>query len=132
VDIFGAFLPNARRNLKITKISADESGAYARFRGRSMADYNGGGVRPIRATPLHGGKAFAVNERITTAIDYINGILHPGHFHEKVLADVIARFHSLAGNKVFFSPELTNTTRKSSNPLAPWHPAAIRGREPYD
>src|SRR5947207_15391799 len=39
---------------------------------------------------------------ITTAIDYTNSPPHIGHAYEKVLADVIARYHRLKGEKVFF------------------------------
>jgi methionyl-tRNA synthetase len=39
---------------------------------------------------------------ITTAIDYTNSPPHIGHTYEKVLADVIARYHRLKGEKVFF------------------------------
>ncbi|HEY2801424.1 MAG TPA: methionine--tRNA ligase [Chthoniobacterales bacterium] len=39
---------------------------------------------------------------ITTAIDYTNGPPHIGHAYEKVLADVIARYHRLKGEEVFF------------------------------
>ena len=39
---------------------------------------------------------------ITTAIDYTNGAPHVGHAYEKVLADVLARFHRLEGKDVFF------------------------------
>src|SRR5215813_3124258 len=39
---------------------------------------------------------------ITTAIDYTNSPPHVGHAYEKVLADVIARYHRLQGEKVFF------------------------------
>jgi methionyl-tRNA synthetase len=39
---------------------------------------------------------------ITTAIDYTNSLPHVGHAYEKVLADVIARYHRLKGDKVFF------------------------------
>jgi methionyl-tRNA synthetase len=39
---------------------------------------------------------------ITTAIDYTNGAPHIGHAYEKVLADVLARFHRLKGDDVFF------------------------------
>jgi methionyl-tRNA synthetase len=39
---------------------------------------------------------------LTTAIDYTNGLPHIGHTYEKVLADVIARYHRLKGEKVFF------------------------------
>jgi methionyl-tRNA synthetase len=39
---------------------------------------------------------------ITTAIDYTNSPPHIGHAYEKVLADVIARYHRLKREKVFF------------------------------
>ena len=39
---------------------------------------------------------------ITTAIDYTNGPPHLGHAYEKVLADVLARYHRLKGEDVFF------------------------------
>lgn len=39
---------------------------------------------------------------LTTAIDYTNGSPHIGHAYEKVLADVIARYHRLTGEDVFF------------------------------
>ena len=40
---------------------------------------------------------------ITTAIDYPSAPPHIGHVYEKVCADVIARWHRLAGEDVFFS-----------------------------
>jgi methionyl-tRNA synthetase len=39
---------------------------------------------------------------ITTAIDYTNSPPHIGHAYEKVLADVIARYHRLKRDNVFF------------------------------
>ncbi len=39
---------------------------------------------------------------ITTAIDYTNAPPHIGHAYEKVLSDVLARWHRLKGEKVFF------------------------------
>ncbi len=39
---------------------------------------------------------------ITTAIDYINDVIHLGHGYQKVVADVIARYHRLLGEEVFF------------------------------
>src|SRR4051812_3480791 len=39
---------------------------------------------------------------ITTAIDYTNSAPHIGHAYEKFLADVLARYHRLKGEKVFF------------------------------
>lgn len=39
---------------------------------------------------------------ITTAIDYTNAAPHIGHAYEKVLADVIARYHRLCGTPTLF------------------------------
>lgn len=39
---------------------------------------------------------------ITTAIDYVNASPHIGHALEKVLTDVVARYHRLKGDNVFF------------------------------
>ena len=39
---------------------------------------------------------------LTTAIDYTNGVPHLGHAYEKVLTDVLARYHRLKGEDVFF------------------------------
>ncbi|MGH2453955.1 MAG: methionine--tRNA ligase [bacterium] len=39
---------------------------------------------------------------ITTAIDYVNAGPHIGHAYEKILADVLARWHRLCGDEVFF------------------------------
>lgn len=39
---------------------------------------------------------------ICTAIDYTNGAPHIGHAYEKVLADVLARYHRLRGDQVFY------------------------------
>src|ERR1700720_2844277 len=39
---------------------------------------------------------------ITTAIDYTNSPPHIGHAYEKVLADVIARYRRLKGEKTFY------------------------------
>ena len=39
---------------------------------------------------------------ITTAIDYVNGKPHLGHAYEKVLADVLARFHRQRGDATYF------------------------------
>lgn len=38
---------------------------------------------------------------ITTAIDYTNGSPHIGHAYEKVLADVLARWHRMQGEEVY-------------------------------
>lgn len=39
---------------------------------------------------------------ITTAIDYVNAAPHVGHAVEKVLTDVVARYHRLAGDETYF------------------------------
>lgn len=39
---------------------------------------------------------------LTTAIDYANGEPHVGHAYEKIGADVIARYHRLRGDDVYF------------------------------
>lgn len=39
---------------------------------------------------------------ITTAIDYVNAAPHLGHAYEKICADVLARWHKLKGEDVFF------------------------------
>ncbi len=39
---------------------------------------------------------------ITTAIDYPSGLPHMGHAYEKICADVIARWHRLKNEDVFF------------------------------
>ena len=47
---------------------------------------------------------------ITTAIDYVNALPHCGHALEKIQADVLARYHRLLGEEVFF---LTGTDENS-------------------
>ncbi len=39
---------------------------------------------------------------ITTAIDYVNASPHIGHAYEKIAADILARYHRLKGDDVFF------------------------------
>lgn len=39
---------------------------------------------------------------VTTAIDYVNSEPHIGHAYQKIIADVLARFHKLKGEEVFF------------------------------
>jgi methionyl-tRNA synthetase len=39
---------------------------------------------------------------ITTAIDYTNDVVHIGHSYQKMLADTLARYHRLIGDKTFF------------------------------
>ena len=43
---------------------------------------------------------------ITTAIDYVNAKPHIGHAYEKIAADVLARYHRLLGEDVFFQTGL--------------------------
>jgi len=38
---------------------------------------------------------------ITTAIDYVNAEPHVGHAYQKVIADVLARYHKILGEDVF-------------------------------
>ena len=44
--------------------------------------------------------------QISTAIDYPSGKPHAGHMYEKIVSDVIARWHRLNGEKVHFSTGL--------------------------
>lgn len=39
---------------------------------------------------------------ITTAIDYTNDVIHIGHSYQKIIADVLARYHRLIGNETYF------------------------------
>lgn len=39
---------------------------------------------------------------ITTAIDYTDDVIHIGHSYQKVVADVLARYHKLLGEDVYF------------------------------
>lgn len=39
---------------------------------------------------------------VTTAIDYVNSEPHVGHSYQKIVADVLARWHALLGEKVFY------------------------------
>jgi methionyl-tRNA synthetase len=39
---------------------------------------------------------------VTTAIDYANDVVHIGHSYQKILADVLARYHRLIGDKTHF------------------------------
>ena len=48
---------------------------------------------------------------ITTAIDYVNAEPHIGHVYEKIIADVLARWHRLKKEDVFF---LTGTDDNAS------------------
>ena len=50
---------------------------------------------------------------ITTAIDYVNARPHIGHAFEKVLADVIARWHRLNKEEVFFLTGVDENAQKN-------------------
>lgn len=39
---------------------------------------------------------------ITTAIDYTNDVIHIGHAYQKIISDVLARYHRLVGDKTYF------------------------------
>ncbi len=39
---------------------------------------------------------------VTTAIDYVNAEPHIGHAYQKIIADVLSRWHKLKGKKVWF------------------------------
>ena len=39
---------------------------------------------------------------VTTAIDYTDDVIHIGHAYQKIVADVVARYHRLLGEEVFF------------------------------
>ena len=49
---------------------------------------------------------------ITTTIPYVNANPHIGFALEIVQADVLARYHRLAGDEIFLTPERTNTVKK--------------------
>jgi len=51
---------------------------------------------------------------ITTAIDYVNAKPHVGHAFEKILADAIARWHRLNGEKVWFLTGTDENAQKNA------------------
>jgi methionyl-tRNA synthetase len=51
---------------------------------------------------------------ITTAIDYVNAKPHIGHAYEKVLADALARWHRLIGDKVWFLTGTDENAQKNA------------------
>ncbi|MFH0829820.1 MAG: methionine--tRNA ligase, partial [Candidatus Aenigmatarchaeota archaeon] len=55
---------------------------------------------------------------VTTAIDYTNAPPHIGHSLEKVQADVLARWHRLNGEKVFFLTGTDEHGQKNENAAA--------------
>jgi methionyl-tRNA synthetase len=63
---------------------------------------------------------------LTTAIDYANGDPHIGHAYEKIGADVIARYHRLCGDDVYFLTGLDEHGQKVAQA------AAERGVSPQE
>lgn len=61
---------------------------------------------------------------VTTGIDYVNAPPHVGHAYEKICADIIARWHRLKGENVFF---LTGTDEHGEKVE---EAAKISGKEP--
>ncbi len=51
---------------------------------------------------------------VTTAIDYVNARPHIGHAFEKVLADALARWRKLKGDKVFFLTGTDENAQKNA------------------
>lgn len=51
---------------------------------------------------------------VTTAIDYVNAKPHIGHAFEKTLADALARWNRLIGNKVWFLTGTDENAQKNS------------------
>lgn len=49
---------------------------------------------------------------VTTAIDYTNDVIHIGHAYQKLLADVLARYHRQIGDETHF---LTGTDEHGQN-----------------
>lgn len=63
---------------------------------------------------------------ITTAIDYTNDTIHIGHIYQKVIADVLARYHRLLGNEIFF---LTGTDEHGGKVEKSAKEAGFEGKE---
>lgn len=55
---------------------------------------------------------------ITTAINYTNGSPHVGHAYEVILADILARYHRLRGDNVFFMTGADEHGQKVANTAA--------------
>jgi methionyl-tRNA synthetase len=66
---------------------------------------------------------------LTTAIDYVNAAPHIGHAFEKVLADAIARWHRLKGDKTWF---LTGTDENAQKNVQAAKEAGIPVKEFVD
>src|SRR5277367_887100 len=63
---------------------------------------------------------------VTTAIDYVNAAPHIGHAYEKIAADILARYHRLKGDEVFF---LTGVDEHGSNVQKAAQRAGIEPKE---
>lgn len=66
---------------------------------------------------------------VTTAIDYVNARPHIGHAFEKVIADALARWHKLIGEKVWF---LTGTDENAQKNAEAAKEAAIETKKFVD
>lgn len=51
---------------------------------------------------------------VTTAIDYVNSKPHLGHAYEKITTDVVARWHRLRGEEVFFLTGTDENAQKNA------------------
>ena len=51
---------------------------------------------------FYANKAKTAKFYVTTAIDYTNDVIHIGHAYQKIISDVLARYHRLIGDKTFF------------------------------
>lgn len=51
---------------------------------------------------------------ITTAIDYVNAPPHIGHAYEKICADMIARWHRMKGEEVYFLTGTDENAQKNA------------------
>lgn len=66
---------------------------------------------------------------ITTAIDYVNAEPHIGHAYQKIIADVLERWHKLEGEKVFF---LTGTDEHGQKIVKSAEQAGLKPKEFVD
>src|SRR3989442_1479561 len=69
-------------------------------------------IRKSERAPAYNCRTVKDTFYITSAIYYVNALPHVGHTYEIVACDVIARYHRLLGEKVFF---LTGTDEHSQN-----------------
>lgn len=66
---------------------------------------------------------------VTTAIDYVNDVIHIGHAYQKILADALARYHRQIGDETFF---LTGTDEHGSKTQATAEKRGILPKELAD